>query len=315
MPTRGKSAKVRRLPSLLLKDSAGYTIVTIELLENQEAGFRTSVELPSFISMDRGNALGAEVLPIGVTTRNLARPIFLVVLLLGYRCFRSMEKAPRAPLWCNSDLPGQECHGSTPRCVVWPIRSALSEALMGNRYLLLLGLFLGSLAPAVAQTPGPWKVLAQERVAPIITTLPTISTPLPAASFLLSKGEKSNARFSLMFAGAYKRDQGLEHLSPMNEVKTLTLTWSTLPLIQLCRGRLQLDAFQSTLHIRDALFNPFGQGGMQGSHLPGYSYLGAPPSLNLSGLNLGFYFGRNAQTGDPARSWRRLPRILGAVLN
>ena len=185
---------------------------------------------------------------------------------------------------------------------------------MGNRYLLLLGLFLGSLAPAIAQTPGPWKVPAQERVAPIITTLPTISTPLPAASFLLSKGEKSNARFSLMFAGAYKHDQGLEQLSPMNEVKTLTLTWSTLPLVQLCRGRLQLDAFQSTLHVRDALLNPFGQG-MRGSQLAGHGYLGVPPTVNLSGLNLGFYFGRNAQTGDPARSWRRLPRILGAVLN
>ncbi|MBA0087966.1 MAG: hypothetical protein HRJ53_23520 [Acidobacteria bacterium Pan2503] len=186
---------------------------------------------------------------------------------------------------------------------------------MGNRYLLLLGLFLGSVAPAAAQTPGPWKVLAQERVAPITTAPPTISSPPPAAFFLLSKGEKSNARFSLMFAEAYKRDQSLEHLSPMNEVKTLTLTWSTLPLVQLCRGRLQLDAFQSTLHIRDALLNPFGQGGMRGAHLPGYSYLGVPPSVNFSGLNLGFYFGRNAQTGDPTRSWRRLPRILGAVLN
>jgi len=186
---------------------------------------------------------------------------------------------------------------------------------MGNRFLLLLGLFLGSLVPAVAQTPAPWKVLAQEHVAPIITTLPTISTPLPAASFRLSKGEKSNVRLSLMFAGAYKRDYRPEDLSPMNEVKTLTLTWSTLPLVQLCRGRLQLDAFQSTLHIRDALLNPLDNGGMRGPHLQGYSYLGVPPSINLSGLNLGFYFGRNASTEDPARSWRRLPRILGAVLN
>src|SRR5207302_1467920 len=99
---------------------------------------------------------------------------------------------------------------------------------MRNRLLLLLGLFLGSLVPAVAQTPAPWNVLAQEHVAPIITMLPTVSTPLPAASFLLSKGEKSNARFSLMFAGAYKRDHSLEHLLPMNEVKTLTLTRSSL---------------------------------------------------------------------------------------
>jgi hypothetical protein len=185
---------------------------------------------------------------------------------------------------------------------------------MRNRFLLLLGLFLSSLVPAAAQTHAPWNVLAQEHVAPNITMLPTVSSPLPA-SFLLSKGEKSNARFRLMFAGAYKRDHSLEHLSPMNEVKTLTLTWSSLPLAQLCRGRLQLDVFQSTLHIRDALLNPFDHGGMRGSHLPGHSYLGVPPSVNLSGLNLGFHFGRNAQTGDLARSWRRLPRILSSVLN
>lgn len=186
---------------------------------------------------------------------------------------------------------------------------------MRNRFLLMLGLFLGSLVPAVAQTPTPWNVLAQEHVAPIITMLPTVSTPQAAASFLLSKGENSNARFSLMFAGAYKRDHSLEHLSPMNEVKTLTLTRSSLPLVQLCRGRLQLDAFHSTLHVRDALLNPFDNGGMLGSHLPGHSYLGVPPTVTLSGLNLGFHFGRNAQTGDPARSWRRLPGILGTVLN
>jgi len=186
---------------------------------------------------------------------------------------------------------------------------------MGNRFLLLLGLSLGSLVPAVAQTPASRNVLAQAHIAPIITMLPTVSTPLPAASFLLSKGEKSNARFSLMFAGAYKHDHSLELLSPMNEVKTLTLTWSSLPLVQFCRGRLQLDAFQSTLHIRDALLNPFNNGGMRGSHLPKQGDLGVPPSVTLSGLNLSFYFGRNAQTADPARSWRRLPRILGAALN
>lgn len=186
---------------------------------------------------------------------------------------------------------------------------------MRNRFLLLLGLFLGSLVPAIAQTPAASNVLAQERVAPIITVPPTVSTPLPAASFLLSKGEKTNARFSLVFAGAYKHDHSLERLSLMNEVKTLTLTRSSLPLVQFCRGRLQLDAFRSTLHIRDALVNPFDNGGMRGAHLPGHSYLGVPPSVTLSGLNLGFHFGRNAEMGDPARSWRRLPRILGTVLN
>src|SRR5256884_3578916 len=132
---------------------------------------------------------------------------------------------------------------------------------MRNRFFLLLGLFPGSLVPAVAQTPTPWNVLAQEHVAPNGALISPVWPLLPAAAFLLAKGEKSNARFSLMFAGAYKRDHSLEHLSPMNEVKTLSLTWSSLPLVQLCRGRLQLDVFQSTLHIRDALLNPFDNGG------------------------------------------------------
>src|SRR5256884_3933837 len=156
---------------------------------------------------------------------------------------------------------------------------------MRNRFFLLLGLFPGSLVPAVAQTPTPWNVLAQEHVAPNGALISPVWPLLPAAAFLLAKGEKSNARFSLMFAGAYKRDHSLEHLSPMNEVKTLSLTWSSLPLVQLCRGRLQLDVFQSTLHIRDALLNPFDNGGMRGSHPPGRGYLGVPPSVNLSGLN------------------------------
>jgi hypothetical protein len=34
----------------------------------------------------------------------------------------------------------------------------------------------------------------------------------------------------------------------MDEVKTLTLMQSSLPLCQLWGGRLQLGAFQSTLH-------------------------------------------------------------------
>src|SRR5436309_1050216 len=149
-----------------------------------------------------------------------------------------MEKHHALRYGANSYPPGQECHGSNPRCVVWPTSDgaslpalrrpetgpALSEALMRNRFFLLLGLFPGSLVPAVAQTPTPWNVLAQEHVAPNSTMISTVSTPLPAASFLLAKGEKSNARFSLMFAGAYKRDHSLEHLSPMNEVKNLSLT-------------------------------------------------------------------------------------------
>ncbi len=187
---------------------------------------------------------------------------------------------------------------------------------MHKRFILLLGLFLGSHVPAAAQTPAPRIVLAQEHVAPIITMLPTVSTPLLAASFLLSQDPgKPNAHFSFMFAGAYESDYNLEHLSPMDEVKTLTLTQSSLPLFQLWGGRLQLDVFQSTLHIQNVQLNPFDDGGMRGSRLPGQSYPGGPRSGRLSGLNLNFHFGRDARTGHSAQAWRRLSRILGTVLN
>src|SRR5258708_40349802 len=136
--------------------------------------------------------------------------------------------------------------------------------------MLLLGMFLGSLGPIAAQTPVPRIVLAQEHVAPIITTLQKISNPLPVASFLLFQDPaKSNAHFSFLFAGAYQRDYSLDHLSPMDEVKTLILTQASLPLLRFWGGRLQLDAFQSTLHIQSVQLGLVGVGRMRGSLVPG----------------------------------------------
>jgi len=51
-----------------------------------------------------------------------------------------------------------------------------------------------------------------------------VSTLLPAASFtLFQEAGKSNAHYSFVFAGAYEHDYTLDHLSPMDEVKTLIL--------------------------------------------------------------------------------------------
>ena len=177
-------------------------------------------------------------------------------------------------------------------------------------FILLLGIFLGSYR-AVAQTPAAPIALAQEQVAPSISILPTASTALPAFSFLLSQGlEKSNARFRLPLAGAYQRDYRLDHVSPMDEVRTLILTQSSLPLFQFWGGRLQLDAFQSTLRIQNGLL-----GGTRASRFAGQSYPGGLRSVHLSGLSLSFRFGRDARTGHPAQLWRRLTRTLDAVLN
>ncbi len=187
---------------------------------------------------------------------------------------------------------------------------------MYKRFILLLGMFLGSHLPAAGQTPVPQIVLAQDHGAQIMTMLRTVSIPLLTPSFLLSQDPgKFPAHFSLLFAGAYQRDPSLEHFSPMDEVRTLTLTQSSLPLVQLWGGRLQLNAFQSTLQMQNVQLGPLGYGGMQGFRPLRQSYPGGPLSVHLSGLSLSFHFGGDARTGRPPQVWRRLARIVGAVLN
>jgi len=90
-----------------------------------------------------------------------------------------------------------------------------------KRFIMLLGIFLGSFAPAAAQTPAPQIVLAQEHFAPAITMIRTVSTPSPTASFLPYRDPGiSPANFSRLFAGANERDHSLERLPPMEASKT-----------------------------------------------------------------------------------------------
>jgi hypothetical protein len=187
---------------------------------------------------------------------------------------------------------------------------------MHKRFILLLGMLLGSLGSAAAQTPTPRIILAQAHVAPIIAMLPVGSTHFPAVFSLLPRNPgKSTAHFGFSFARVYERDYSLEHFSQMDEVRTLTLTQSTIPLVKLWGGRFQLNAFQSTLHLGNVQLGPFGNGGMRGSNLPRQNYPGGPGSIHLSGFSLSFQFGRDALTGHPAHLWQRLTGIVGAVLN
>jgi hypothetical protein len=195
--------------------------------------------------------------------------------------------------------------------------------MMHKSLILLLGIFLGSHRPAVAQTPPPRIVLAREQVAPVLSILPTSMLPtvsssirFPLFSFRLFQDlEKTNAHFSPQIEGAYQVDFSLEHLSPMNEVRSVILTQSSLPLVQFWGGRLELDAFQSTLHLESGQLGLIGTGGMRNSLLSGQSYPGGPRSVHLSGLSLNIRFGREAQSGHPAQLWRRVTRMMDAVLN
>jgi hypothetical protein len=185
---------------------------------------------------------------------------------------------------------------------------------MHKRFILLLGVFLGSHVLTAAQTPGPQIVAAQDRTAPFIAVVPA---PLLAASFLLPQNPgQTTAHFSYLFAGAYEHDQGLEgleSLSPMLEVKTLFLTQSSLPLVQLWGGRLRLDGFTSTLHMRNVQLGPSVTSFLQDFRPQRQSYPGGPRSVDLYGVSLSFHFGRDAQIGRPAPIWRCLARIVGAA--
>ena len=184
---------------------------------------------------------------------------------------------------------------------------------MHKRFILLIGVFLGSHALTTAQTPAPEFVPAQQLVAPIVTAAPA---PSPVVLFLLPENPgKSPTHFTYLFAGAYGRDQGLESLeslSPMREVKTLFLTQSLLPLVQLWGGRLRLDGFTSTLHLQNVELGPSAAGGLQDFRPPRQSYPGEPRSIDLYGVSLSFHFGRDAQIGRPAQIWRCLARIAGS---
>jgi hypothetical protein len=163
---------------------------------------------------------------------------------------------------------------------------------MYKRFTLLLGIFLGSHEPAVAQTPAPQIVLVQERVSTTVTILPTASAPLPTASFLVPQNPgKSSTHFTWQFAGTYERDHSLEPLPPMEKVRTLFFMQSSLPITQLWGGRLHLDAFQNTLHIQNLR------------------------SVHLSGLSVSFHFGQGARAERPTQSWRSLSRIVLTALN
>jgi hypothetical protein len=187
---------------------------------------------------------------------------------------------------------------------------------MHKRFIVLLGVFLVSCVPSVAQTPASHILLAQAHIAPVMTMLRTASTPLPAPSFVLfhDAGE-SPAPASLPFAGAYERDQSLARLLHLENVKTLFFTQSNLPLVQLWGGRLQLDAFQSTLRQQDAQTGPPGNGGTQDFRPSRQTCLCGPLSVPLSGFSLSFHFGHDSRTGRPTQVWGRVTRFVGTVLN
>jgi hypothetical protein len=187
---------------------------------------------------------------------------------------------------------------------------------MYKRFIVLLGIFLGSHAPAAAQTSAAPIALETAYVVPTLTTLRPVSAPLPAASFQLYKyPQKSPAYFNHVFAGAYERDDSIERHPPTEVVKTLFLTRTTLPLVQFWSGRLRLDGVIGTLNMQNIQLGPSASGGLWDFRPPRQSYPGGPRSLDLYGVSVSYHFGRAARTESPPHVWRCLSRFVGSILN
>jgi len=173
--------------------------------------------------------------------------------------------------------------------------------VMCKRFIVLLGIFLGSLAPAAAQTTAPQIIPAPEHLSPAITMLPAVSPPLLAASLPLHQDPgKFTVHFSGLSSAADERDPSLEHLPGMNVVRTLFYTQSSFSLVQFWSGRVQLDAFQDTLHFQNVQLVRSGYSGLRSAH--------------FSGLSLTYHFGRDTHAGTPTQSWRSLSQIVGNFL-
>ncbi|MGA8223551.1 MAG: hypothetical protein WB780_18020 [Candidatus Acidiferrales bacterium] len=187
---------------------------------------------------------------------------------------------------------------------------------MCKRLIVLLGMFLGSHAPAVAQTATTQIFLTQDRVAPTLTILRMGSATMPTTFLQLHQDPaKSHAQFSPLVAGAYEPNHIMGRLPPTEEVKTLFFMQSSLQLIQLWSGRLRLDGFTGTLNMQNVQLGPSASGGLLDFRPSRISYPGGPRSVGLYGVSLSFNFGRNARTGRPPQVWSCLSRIVRSVRN
>lgn len=174
--------------------------------------------------------------------------------------------------------------------------------------ILLLGMLLGAPMPTAAQSALESTVVL-ERVSPNIRTSPTIPAHFYVSPFAVSpSAEQYNV--NSVFSSAYAPAQNLSALSPVIELKTLFVTQSRLPLIQLWHGRLHFDGFTSELHTQNVQLGPSGGAGLQDFHPTRQRYPCEPRSVYLYGLSLSFHFGRTSQTAGSTQIWRRLARIV-----
>lgn len=150
--------------------------------------------------------------------------------------------------------------------------------------ILWLWLLLGGCLAAAAQAPAAQLLLAQEPSAPLLMFVRVAPAQLPPASVAPAPQGKALVGLTAVLALSKSPDQGLvKRLLSIEVVKTMFATESRVPIAQLPGGRLQLDGFTSTYHMKNLLLGPSGLG-----H-PG---IRAPRSARVYGIRLSFRLGR-----------------------
>jgi len=185
---------------------------------------------------------------------------------------------------------------------------------------LLLGVLLSSCVSAVAQVPAVQIGSTREPLAPLTTTAQIVSSPSIARTPLLpDKPENYAGHFSYTLARSHESRQGLqgldelETLSQMREVKTLFITKSSLPLLNLWGGRLRFDGFTSTIDTQNVQLGPSAAGGLEDFRPPRQTSSVESRSNDRYGFSLSFHLGRRAQIGRPEQVWRSLARVFDAA--
>lgn len=169
--------------------------------------------------------------------------------------------------------------------------------------ILWLGVLLSGGLSGAAQTPTTQVVLIREPPAPLLLLVQVVPAQLPPAPVPPAPlAGTTPGRFTVLLARVDSPDQGLKGLLSVEVIKTAFATESRVPIVQLSGGRLHLDGFASTYHMKNLLLGPSGLG-----H-PGMM---VPRSAWVYGISLRFQLGRDAQTKRRADGWRRPVRMVG----
>ena len=186
---------------------------------------------------------------------------------------------------------------------------------MQKAFILIFGALLASYLPATAQTRPTQVYPMQERNASVMRLMAAAPTHLPlAGSLLIHPLEEPPARFNILPGAAYTLDQSLEHLSPVEVVRTTFVRQASVTFLQLWGGRLQLSGFQSKRQIGNAVVAFSGSGGPLGPHsiTQGYQGMRMVSADRIYGISLTVSLGRGGYTGHRVEAGRCLAWIWNA---